>query len=338
MPRGPRLDLPRALHQVVVRGADADIFLDDKDRDDFLARVGQLAEAECWSVYAWALVPTHAQLVVRSGSLPLARCMRRLLTGYAGAFNRRYSRHGRLFADRYKSVVLEEERYLLELVRYIHLGPIRHGVVRDLAGLRRYPYTGHAALMGQAAHGWQETAGILSSFSPDPDEARRRYEAFVAEGLGQGRRPELEGGGLLRSMGGWAAVKSLRRAGRGYAADERVLGASDFVQRLRAEKARQSTAELDAARRHAAITVDDLIKRVAELFRVGETEIATPSRARPVSRARQLLAYLWIERLGRRASDLALRIGRTRGNVCWAAKRGAALASAHDGEIARWWS
>jgi REP element-mobilizing transposase RayT len=100
------------------------IFTDDVDRDDFLARVTPMAAAGSWSVYAWALLPNHAHLLVRTGARPLPRCMRSLLTGYAGAFNRRHKRSGHLFQNRYKSIVVEEESYLLELVRYLHLNPM----------------------------------------------------------------------------------------------------------------------------------------------------------------------------------------------------------------------
>ncbi len=118
MPRQPRLDAPDALHHVMVRGLERRvIFRDDRDRADFVARLAALAEAGAWTVYAWAVLPNHAHLLVRTGTRPLARSMRSLLTGYAGAFNRRHQRVGHLFQNRYKSVVVEEEAYLLELQR-----------------------------------------------------------------------------------------------------------------------------------------------------------------------------------------------------------------------------
>jgi hypothetical protein len=76
--------------------------------------------------------------------------MRRLLTGYAVSFNRRHRRHGQLFQNRYKSFLCEEDVYLKELVRYIHLNPLRAKVVKDLKGLRKYRLCGHSALMGKA--------------------------------------------------------------------------------------------------------------------------------------------------------------------------------------------
>jgi putative transposase len=152
MPRQPRLDAPDTLHHVMVRGIErTTLFRDDTDRADFVARVADLAEQAAWTVSAWALLPNHAHLLVRTGARPLPRNMRSLLTGYAGAFNRRHHRVGHLFQNRYTSIVVEEEQYLLELVRYLHLNPLRAKVVPGLRALDRYPWTGHSALLGTVA-------------------------------------------------------------------------------------------------------------------------------------------------------------------------------------------
>ncbi len=133
MPRQARLDAPGILYNVMVRGLERrPIFRDDVDRRDFCTRLGRLVEATTLTVYAWALLPNHAHLLLRTGQRPLARCMRALLTGYVGAFNRRHKRVGHLFQNRYKSIVEEEESYLLELVRYLHLNPLRAKVVPTL--------------------------------------------------------------------------------------------------------------------------------------------------------------------------------------------------------------
>ncbi len=118
MPRQARLDAPHTLHHVMVRGIERTTsFWDDADRADCVARLAALAEQGMLTVYAWALLPNHAHLPLRTGTRPLARAMRRLLTGYAGAFNRRHRRVGHLFQNRYKSIVVEADAYLLELTR-----------------------------------------------------------------------------------------------------------------------------------------------------------------------------------------------------------------------------
>ena len=130
MPRGPRLDAPGVLHHVMARGLEhQQIFRDDHDRDDFVRRLAALVEAETLTVYAWVLIPNHFHMLIRTGQHPFSRSMRSLLTGYAGAFNRRHRRSGHLFQNRFKSIVCEEEAYFLELVRYLHLNPLRARLV-----------------------------------------------------------------------------------------------------------------------------------------------------------------------------------------------------------------
>jgi len=160
----------------MVRGIERTaIFRDDQDRTDFVTRVATLAEQGAWTVYAWALPPNHAHLLVHTSQRPLARSMRSVLTGYAGAFNRRHHRVGHLFQNRCKSIVVEEEPYLLELVRYLHLNPLRAKVVTDLPTLDRCPWTGHSALLGAVPRPWQDTATILSHVGATRRRARRAY-------------------------------------------------------------------------------------------------------------------------------------------------------------------
>jgi putative transposase len=328
MPRHARLDAPDTLQHVMVRGIERTaIFRDDTDRADFVARVAALAQAGAWAVLAWALLPTHAHLLVRTGSRPLARSMRSLLTGYAGAFNRRHHRAGHLFQNRYKSIVVEAEPYLLELVRYLHLNPLRAQCVPDLRTLDRYPWTGHSALLGMRGQPWQATAEILAQFGPTRDRARRAYRAFVAAGIAQGRRPDLQGGGLVRSLGGWAAVAALRRGREAGASDERVLGRPGYVEQLR-----QTLPPLLGPARVPALPA--LLAALSARLALPVPVLQGRSRARTAVRARQLLAYLWVEQWGQRASELARTLGQTRGNISLAAQRGARLPEA--AAVVRW--
>ncbi len=161
MPRQARLDAPGVLHHVMARGIERGvIFRDNADREDFVRRLARAAESGKIAVYAWALLPNHFHLLVRSGTAPLPRVMRSLLTGYAGRFNRRHRRVGHLFQNRYKSVVCEEEPYFLELVRYLHLNHLRAGIIKDLGQLDRYGYSGHSALVGRVTRPWQDTGEV----------------------------------------------------------------------------------------------------------------------------------------------------------------------------------
>ena len=335
MPRGPRLDAPGVLHHVMVRGIERrPIFRDTKDRADFLARLAALADAAALVVYAWALLPNHAHLLVRTGQRPLARSMRSLLTGYAGTFNRRHHRVGHLFQNRYKSVVVEEGAYLVELVRYLHLNPLRAGILRDLRALDRYPWTGHAALCGRAEYAWQATGEILAQFGRDRRRARAAYRAFVAAGVSQGRRADLQGGGLIRSAGGWQAVQELRRGREAYMADERVLGGSEFVEAVLREAELQEQRRERTRRHHLDLAT--LIARVAKSLGVAPDALVQRGRVTSVLKARHLLAYLWVEYLGRPGSELAQTLNWSRGHASWAARQGARVAEAWRGKIEGW--
>ncbi len=154
MPRQPRLDIPYVLHHVIVRGIERrDIFADDSDKERFIARLSALLTQGSMKCFAWSLMSNHFHLLLKPSTVSLSETMRCLLTGYAVYFNRKYQRSGHLFQNRYKSILCEEEPYFLELVRYIHLNPLRAGLVADMAGLDHYPWSGHAVLLRNRYYG-----------------------------------------------------------------------------------------------------------------------------------------------------------------------------------------
>ncbi|MBW1705858.1 MAG: transposase [Deltaproteobacteria bacterium] len=213
MPRQARLDAPGTLHHVIIRGIEKRKIVDDKyDRKNFVTRLGDLASDTKTEIYAWSLMSNHAHILLRSGPPGLSKYMRRLLSGYAISYNLRHKRHGHLFQNRYKSIVCEEDAYFQELVRYIHLNPLRAKIVNDLSSLDRYAWCGHSVLMGRRKHEWQDVNYVFSWFDGKKPQARKAYREYVRKGLSDGNRPELVGGGLIRSLGGWSAVMSLRRS------------------------------------------------------------------------------------------------------------------------------
>jgi len=317
MPRQPRLDAPDTLHHIMVRGIErTQIFRTDTDRGDFVARLATLAEQGAWTVYAWALLPNHAHLLIRTRTRPLPRSMRSLLTGYAGAFNRRHHRVGHLFQNRYKSIVVEAEPYLLELVRYLHVNPLRAKVVPDVRTLDRYPWTGHSALLGTVSRPWQDTQTVLAQFGPTRRRARHAYRTFVAAAVTQGRRPALQGGGLIRSHGGWAAVTALRRGREAYAGDERILGTTEFVEQVRAAGARETAAS------PGRVTLAGVLDAVVAAVGLPPDALAGGGRAPRLARAREGVAYLWCRLAGQSGRLLATGLGVSHQAVYAAATRG----------------
>ena len=233
MPRGPRLDAPGTLHHVMIRGIEqGNIFRDDTDRTEFLNRMGRLAKASGTGIYAFALMSNHVHLLVKSGSDGLPTFMRRLLSGYAQYFNRRHKRVGHLFQNRYKSIICEEEAYFDKLVAYIHLNPLRAGIVQTLQQLSVYPWSGHAVLMKAIVYDCMDRDYVLQFFGSREGAARKAYLEFVGQEMGIDREQELSGGGFVRSQGGWSKVLTMRKRGEQAQGDERILGGDDFVREM----------------------------------------------------------------------------------------------------------
>lgn len=281
MPRQARLDIPGLVYHVMARGIDGQsIFRDDDDREGFLTRLsGEIGKLGGPQLYAWALMSNHFHLLLRGGEGRLSPVMRRLMTGYAVTYNIRHKRRGHLFQNRFKSIVVEEEPYFLELVRYIHLNPVRAGIVKSVEALAAYRYTGHAVILGVRDDVAQDVSSVLMRFSSRQKVAVAAYGRFMADGFGQGRREELRGGGLIRSAGGVAAILERCSEDRELS-DERILGGGDFVASVLRESGDRGNNE--------APSIDEILRDIVEKSGVSRELILGASRSRNVSRARQL--------------------------------------------------
>jgi len=312
------LDAVGALHHVMARGIEGcDIFRDDSDRDEFVRRLAVVVERTGLEIHAWTLMPNHFHLLARTKIAPLERAMRALLTGHAIYFNRRHQRVGHLFQNRYKSIVCDHDSYFLELVRYIHLNPLRGGVVPSLEALDSYPYSGHATLLGRYRRPWQVTELVLRALGNDAVSSAAAYRCFVSKAASQGRRADLVGGGLVRSAGGWAAVKELRRGRERFASDERVLGDTNFVERLLAELGNPEQFD-------RAIILDRVVDAVCRRIGMPVAQLPGRSRTADVLRARRAVAYLWLYKCGGQSSELVALLGLSRFSIHRAAHAGRA--------------
>jgi len=315
MPRLARLDISGLLQHVIVRGIErCDIFDDDCDRQLFLDRFSKLLSETGVRCYAWALLSNHFHLLLMPTTTTLSSFMRRLLTGYAVSFNRRNRRSGHLFQNRYKSIVCEEETYLLELVRYIHLNPLRAGMVKSLEELDQYSWSGHAVLLGNRKLDRQETQEILDRFGNKLHSARQTYRQFVSDGINQGRRDELVGGGLKRSHG--------ERPPDEYENfDARVLGTGAFVDGLMRE-------ELLRDKMKSAPTLAQLVKAVSAAMELDTDAVRKPSKCRVPAAARGIISQLAVFEFGFTGSEVGKYLHLGSSGVSLAAKRGGKLLQA----------
>ncbi len=320
MPRQARLDIPGALHHIMVRGINkADIFEDDDDKARFLERLGQnVTEGKC-AVYAWVLMSNHVHILFKSGKEGISSVMRRLLTWYAQYYNRRHHRTGHLFENRYKSVLCEEDSYLLALVRYIHLNPFRAKIVKTIEELDRYPWSGHRDIVGKSKKTWMDTDYVLYQFGSTRRKALHAYRSFMREGIGQAGSKELTGGGLIRSQGGWSQVLASRRRGQKEEFDERILGGGDFVRRVLKEAEDRQLRQLKS--RRAGRTIQAIIEEECRKAEISSAELMGGSKRRKVSEARSAIAIRSRDELGLSSAEIARHAGVNTSSITRAIER-----------------
>jgi len=315
---------------------------------DRLALILEETQTQC---YAWALIPNHFHALLRTGATPLSKVMRRLMTGYAVTFNKRHRRSGHLFQNRYKSIVCEEDPYLLELVRYIHLNPLRAGMVKDLRELDKYPWTGHSTILGrrknplmpnketknspsargglvsdsfvrklaekqknpnnpvnpvqtQKALTEKTVEDVLGHFGDTVKVSRRRYRQFVKNGVDQGKRPELQGGGLVRSAGGNKAGLLGRKKEEREKGDERILGSGEFVGNILAD-----SEKIEGYKFLRKVSLSELVEKVSTYLDADKDEVISGNRRQKNCHARDLISFVAAKSMGYKFNDIAEILG-----------------------------
>jgi len=314
MPRTARIDIPGLLQHVIVRGIERrDIFFDDNDRRLFLERLSKLLVETGTDCLAWALMSNHFHLLLCPRVTKLSAFMRRLLTGYAIVFNLQHKRSGHLFQNRYKSIACQEDAYLLELIRYIHLNPLRVGLAKTIDELDSYPWSGHAVLMGKQDLCGQSIDDVLLLFGQKKKSARQTYREFVIDGIKHGKRDDLVGGGLRRSQG-------VRNIGEYEAYDERILGSGDFVESL--------WKVTESSETHIPkITLGEIIQRTADELKVKVELLRQKNRSKELADARAAICYLAVRECHCSGVAVARALNMTRSGVSAAVQRGGEIVS-----------
>jgi REP element-mobilizing transposase RayT len=308
VPRQARLDAPGTLHHVIIRGIEQrQIFDDEKDRENFVTRLGDIAVNTDTKIYAWALMTNHAHILLRSGIAGLPKFMRCLLTGHAVTYNRRHLRHGHLFQNRYQSIVCDEDSYFVELVRYIHSNPLRTNLVNNISLLDHYRWCGHAVLMGRIKHTWQDRDYVLSWFGKEEGKARKAYRQYLKEGVSQGKRPDLAGGGIVRSLGTWSAVLTLRRSKDQSLADQRILGTGDFVERVLNDSSQKDKHSFTANERRKRMR--SIISTTCDKESINIEELRMGSRRGRIPHVRSDIVLQLVKELGIPLAEIARELG-----------------------------
>lgn len=307
MSRLPRNDTPGSLHHVMARGIEKGLIMhDDYDRARLLEMIGQVAENTKTAVYAFAFMPNHLHLLVRSGESGLAHFMRRLLTGYALYFNRRHKRVGYLFQNRYKSKLCQEEVYFAQLVAYIHLNPYKAGMVSSLHVLNRYRWTSHPFLLGLADFKWMDREYVLSFFGNDIESARANYLKVLTSENDIDHYEAFEGSGKERACD--ADKKQMKTGAEGgkQECNSGILGTSDFVDKVmsgKPEKPPGTAPRFDL--------VQDEIHRQCLKHDCCPGQLLSGGKARPLPQIRKALAKTFTGEFGLSISAAAKVLGVT---------------------------
>jgi putative transposase len=234
--------------------------------------------------------------------------MRRLLTSYAVTFNLRHKRSGHLFQNRYKSLICDEESYVLELIRYVHLNPLRVGVVKSLEELDSYPWCGHAVVLGQRPLAGQATAEILERFGRTLRSSRRAYRAFLADGLAE----QAPGSEEVRGLRRWLA----KQVGEedALAGDERILGGEGFSREVQPRAESMLSA--------LTMPLPQLLKKVANVFEMPPDLLRQRTRLPGVGDARAVFCCLAVREGGSSGAEVARMLRMSRAGVVHAVRRG----------------
>lgn len=263
MARKPRIHYPGALYHVMLRGnGGADIFFDDKDRFRFFLFLQQVIERYGCRVHAYCLMTNHAHLALQVGTIPLSRIMQNLSFRYTRWVNWRRQQTGHLFQGRYKAILIEEDEYLLQLIAYLHLNPIRAHMVENPED---YNWSSHRAYLGKETVPWLTSEQVLSRFSSRVQRARKQFVEFVSSQKGYGHRKEFHGG----------ACK-----------DSRILGEDNFL----SEALR--LADLEPLK---SIDLVAAIKLIKGHFNCTDSDLKTPGQGRQMGRIRAYLSWAVLE-------------------------------------------
>jgi len=267
MARRPRLFAPGLLYHVIVRGNQRrKTFLNDGDYEAYLTRLSQYRRRYDYTVHAYCLMPNHVHLLVESSRQPLAKFMQGLQQSYSQYFNLHHRKSGHVFQGRYKAIVCDKDEYLLQLIRYIHLNPVRAGMVKEP---EKYLYSGHLAYLDGKVSETIDPRKVLSVMG-----GRARYRAFVGDGVNEGHKEEYY-----------------------EVSDQRFLGAEGFGEKLQDE--------YDEARPKKRRPLEKVIHELSRHLAVQAAVLKSADRGWAVSHARTKIAYVLVRRLGYGLGDVA---------------------------------
>lgn len=287
MGRKPRIHLPGGLYHVIFRGnGGQDVFLAAADRYRFYLLLQEGTHRFGYKIHAFCLMTNHIHLAVQIADIPLSRGMQNLSFRYTRWINCREKRTGHLFQGRYKAVLVDGDSYLLELVRYIHLNPVRAGMVTNP---EEFPWSSHRAYLGMETFPWLTTEWMLAQFGERVDRARAAYTTFVVDGLGEEHRPEFHGAGV----------------------DSRLLGDDDFMDKCL----------IGSGGLPLCVTARQILDKVCLAYHLEASILSAKSQQRNASEARAVVGWLARESGCVTLTEISRLVNRDVGSISSAVRR-----------------
>lgn len=267
MARKPRLEVEGGLYHILTRGNNRQrIFGDNNDYQKMLRLLVVQKAKLPFFLYAYCLMPNHVHLLVERRGVAIGQVMHRLLTGYSRYYNKRYGRVGHLFQSRYKGILCQSDQYLAELVRYIHLNPVRAKIVRTPEA---YPYSSHRAYIGLEEPWLVDIEPVLRHFGATKKLARERFKLFVDSGMKAGHRAEF------------------------YEADEgRILGSEEFVDETKKRVGEIPRGARPEIKKRSAPNLEGVIEAAAKASRLTQEEICSRSKRSAVVTAKEAMIFV----------------------------------------------
>ncbi|HIJ96991.1 MAG TPA: transposase [Desulfuromonadales bacterium] len=288
MARKQRIHYSGAFYHVILRGnAGGPIFFSDSDRYRLYLILQYAVEKFRCRIHAFCLMQNHLHLVMQVEDVPLSRIMQNISLRFTKWINYTHVRTGHLFQGRYKALLIDADAYLLELVRYVHLNPVRAGASVILT---EYPWNGHRGYLGVEQIPWLTTDYVLSMFSAQFDRSLAAYEQFVNDGLVEGTRGEFYSGSC----------------------EGRILGDEQFTDEI-LEKVQQQV--------ERQYSLEDVLEAVCAHYRLSPELLQVAGKARPMSEARGVAAAIVQESSHLRLIDLAKQLKRDSSALAKASRR-----------------
>jgi len=295
MARKRRIEFLGAFYHVLARGNNKQVvFKDEQDYKVYISRIKRYQKRYNFILYAYVLMPNHVHLLIETGAMPLSKIMQGIQQSYTIYFHKKYNSVGHLFQGRYKAILCEREMYLLELVRYIHLNPVRAGLVDNPDD---YAWSSHPVYLGYCNQDFVNKDFILIMFSEAECSAKNLYHKFIRDGLNIGHRKEF-----------YDTV------------NQSYLGSSDFVAKV--EKKIRNNMKKDEVKKREEIqylrdrlgvkikSPDDILKLVSDVTEFSQECILGRNRTAKASNIRALYAFICARYGGISNKSLAKILGR----------------------------